>query len=103
MLFVLGQVLDDLVRHGRLSRNVASIVERPRHVPKESATWTAGEVRRIQQTASAAIWSLEQGTSGGARLEVDPTLRDAPVLVADWDDGTLITFTEGTGVRRWDV
>jgi DNA-binding SARP family transcriptional activator/WD40 repeat protein len=51
----------------------------------------------------AAIWNVEQGASGGARLEVDPTRRDAQVLVAVRDDGTLITFTEGTGVRRWDV
>ena len=52
----------------------------------------------------AAIWSLEQGgASGGAQLEVDPTRRDAPVLVTVRDDGTLMTFTDGTGVREWDV
>jgi hypothetical protein len=51
MLHVLGQVLDDLMRQGRLSRNVAALVERPRHVQKESDTWTAAEVRQIQQAA----------------------------------------------------
>jgi WD40 repeat protein len=51
----------------------------------------------------AAIWSVEQGVRGGARLEVDPTRRDAPVLVTVRDDGTLMTFTDGTGVREWDV
>ena len=51
----------------------------------------------------AAIWSLEQGASRGARMQVDPTRRDTPVLVAVRDDGTLMTFTDGTGLREWDV
>jgi WD40 repeat protein len=51
----------------------------------------------------AAIWNVEQGASGGVRLDVDPSRPDANVLVGVRDDGTLVTFTEGTGVREWDV
>jgi WD40 repeat protein len=52
----------------------------------------------------AAIWKIEQGVPGGVRLDVDPSRPDTDVRVAVRDDGdTLVTFTEGTGVRLWDV
>ena len=51
----------------------------------------------------AAIWSVREGAKGGVQLEVDPSRRDAYVLVGVRDDGTLVTFSEGTGVREWDV
>ena len=52
----------------------------------------------------AAIWNVQRGASGGVQVEVDPSRRDAMVLVGVRDDGrTLITFTDGTGVRAWDV
>ncbi|MDP9144545.1 MAG: hypothetical protein M3N43_07590, partial [Actinomycetota bacterium] len=53
----------------------------------------------------AAIWDVEQGgASGGVRLDVDPSRPDARVLVGVRDDGrTLVTFTDGTGIRQWDV
>jgi DNA-binding SARP family transcriptional activator/WD40 repeat protein len=52
----------------------------------------------------AAIWNVDQGASGGVRLDVDPSRTDASVLVGVRDDGrTLVTYTEGTGVREWDV
>jgi hypothetical protein len=47
---------------------------------------------------------VQQGASGGVRLEVDPGRPDANVLVGVRDNGgTLVTYTEGTGVRQWDV
>jgi DNA-binding SARP family transcriptional activator/WD40 repeat protein len=52
----------------------------------------------------AAIWNVEQGASGGVQLQVDPGSPDTRVWVGVRDDGkTLATFTEGTGVRKWDV
>jgi WD40 repeat protein len=52
----------------------------------------------------AAIWNVEQGAGGGVRLEVDPSRPDATVLVGLKDNGrTLVTYTDGTGVRHWDV
>ncbi|HSK56802.1 MAG TPA: hypothetical protein VK908_16230 [Jiangellales bacterium] len=46
---------------------------------------------------------MQEGAKGGVQLEVDPSRRDAYVLVGVRDDGTLVTFSEGTGVREWDV
>jgi DNA-binding SARP family transcriptional activator/WD40 repeat protein len=51
----------------------------------------------------AAVWNVEQGASGGVRLDVDPSRPDANVLVGVRDDGTLVTFTDGTGARAWNV
>jgi integrase len=41
MLTLLSSVLEDAVRQGTLSRNVAKMVERPRQVKQEMHTWTA--------------------------------------------------------------
>ncbi|HEU4492195.1 MAG TPA: hypothetical protein VFR74_15135 [Jiangellales bacterium] len=46
---------------------------------------------------------MREGAKGGVQLEVDPSRRDARVLVGVRDDGTLVTFTDGTGVQEWDV
>ena len=51
----------------------------------------------------AAIWNVEQGASGGVKLDVDPSRPDTDVLVGVRDDRTLVTFTDGTGMREWDV
>jgi WD40 repeat protein len=53
---------------------------------------------------TASIWSEEQGTSGGATLEVDPLRSGADVSVGTQDEGrTVVTVTTGTGVRLWSV
>jgi WD40 repeat protein len=53
---------------------------------------------------TAAIWNVQQGASPGVRLEVDPSRPDANVLVGTRDGGkTLVTYTDGTGLRHWDV
>ncbi|HSK27055.1 MAG TPA: BTAD domain-containing putative transcriptional regulator, partial [Jiangellales bacterium] len=51
----------------------------------------------------AAIWDVHEGAKGGVQLEVDPSRRDARVLVGVRDDGTLVTFSTGTGVLEWDI
>jgi integrase len=87
-LFVLGQVLDDLIAQGRLVRNVANLVERPRHRPAESLTWTIDEVRRVLAVARTdrdevawllALYGLRRGEVAGLRWQD-----------VDLDAGTLI-------------
>jgi WD40 repeat protein len=52
----------------------------------------------------AAIWNVQQGASGGVRVEVDPSRPDVSVQVGVRDNGrTLVTYTDRTGVRLWDV
>jgi WD40 repeat protein/DNA-binding SARP family transcriptional activator len=54
--------------------------------------------------STASMWIVEQGASGGVKLDVDPLRPEAAVSVGTRDDGrTLVTFTEGTGVRTWTV
>jgi WD40 repeat protein len=54
--------------------------------------------------STASMWSVEQGAGGGVRLDVDPLRPEAAVAVGTRDEGrTLVTFTEGTGVRTWTV
>ena len=49
----------------------------------------------------AAIWNVQQGASGGVRVDVDPSRPDVSVQVGVRDEGrTLVTYTDGTGVRR---
>ena len=42
-LSLLGSVLEDAVKQGTLSRNVAKMVEHPQQHKKEMQTWTAGQ------------------------------------------------------------
>jgi WD40 repeat protein len=52
----------------------------------------------------ASMWSVEQGASEGVNLDVDPLQPEAAVAVGSRDGGrTLVTFTDGTGVREWTV
>lgn len=81
-------------RHGTQSR--ASASTRWCSLPDSDFLVTGGAGR-------AAIWNVREGAKGGVQLEVDPSRRDAYVLVGVRDDGTLVTFSEGTGVREWDV
>ncbi|HET6685335.1 MAG TPA: WD40 repeat domain-containing protein, partial [Jiangellaceae bacterium] len=55
--------------------------------------------------SSASMWIVEQGASAGVTLDVDPLRRpEAVVAVGARDEGrTLVTVTEGTGVRAWTV
>ncbi|HEX6257455.1 MAG TPA: BTAD domain-containing putative transcriptional regulator [Euzebyales bacterium] len=53
---------------------------------------------------TASIWSLGDPAGAGVRLDVDAQRPDANVLVGTKDDGdTVVTFTEGTGVREWRI
>jgi len=53
---------------------------------------------------AASIWSVEKGGSGGGTLDVDPLRAGATVWVGTSDGGrTVVTFTEGTGVREWSI
>jgi hypothetical protein len=45
MLHVLGQVLETLWGRG-ISRNVAALLGRPRHIQKESDTWRVAEIQQ---------------------------------------------------------
>jgi hypothetical protein len=52
---------------------------------------------------TASIRSVEQGAGVDTVLEVDP-LRLEDVAVGTSDNGrTIVTFTESTGVRRWNI
>lgn len=77
-LHVLEQVLDDLMRQGRLTRNVAELVERPRHQAIERATWTVPQVRKFLAATSddrlhvawlLALYGLRRGEIAGLRWE----------------------------------
>jgi WD40 repeat protein len=51
---------------------------------------------------TASIRSVEQGASGDTILEADPQgLED--VAVGASDGSTIVSFTEGTGVRIWNI
>jgi integrase len=62
MLTLLSSVLEDAVRQGQLSRNVAKMVERPHQTKKEMQTWTAGEASAFLAAVAgdrlAAAWQL---------------------------------------------
>jgi hypothetical protein len=47
MLTLLGKVLEDEVKQGTLSRNVAKLVEHPHQVKKEMKTWRAETGRDV--------------------------------------------------------
>jgi WD40 repeat protein len=51
---------------------------------------------------TASIRSVEQDVGGDTILEVDPRgIED--VAVGTSDGSTIVTFTEGTGVRKWNI
>ncbi|WP_203935840.1 tyrosine-type recombinase/integrase [Planosporangium mesophilum] len=51
MLFVLGSVLDDLVRQGELARNVVALVDRLPQVKQEMQTYSPAEVKKVLTAA----------------------------------------------------
>jgi integrase len=52
MLILLGKVLEDEVKQGTLSRNVAKLVEHPHQVKKDMKTWTAEQAATFLETAA---------------------------------------------------
>jgi integrase len=76
LLFVLRSALDDLVRQGRLARNVAALVDRPSGQAAEMSTWTAQQVesflRPVGGSTMEVAWMLalhgmRRGEIGGLR------------------------------------
>ena len=61
---LLGRVLDDAVRQGQLSRNVAKLVERPHQVKKDMRTWT-----ETKQGPSSRLWRIT-GLSAAFQLSL---------------------------------
>jgi integrase len=52
-LSLLSSVLEDAVRQGTLSRNVAKLVERPQQIRKEMRTWTADQAGAFLEHVAA--------------------------------------------------
>jgi integrase len=70
MLTLLSGVLDDAVRQGTLTRNVAAMVERPSQTKKEMRTWTAGQAaifleavtdHRLSAAFQLSLYGLRRG------------------------------------------
>ena len=61
-LIILGMALDAAVAEGRLTRNVAALVERPAGGSPRRKIWTAKDVEGFQEAASkdrlAGVWAL---------------------------------------------
>lgn len=72
MLFVLGKVLDDLVKQGHLVRNVLTLVDRLPQTKQEMQTYTAAEVKKVLTAARPdrleIVWLL--ALSGLRRGEI---------------------------------
>jgi integrase len=79
MLTLLGSVLDDAVRQGTLSRNVARMVERHSQKKKEMRTWTADQsaifLESVASDRLSAAWQISMYG-----------LRRGEVLGLCWDD-----------------
>jgi integrase len=62
MLTLLGKVLEDAVKQGTLSRNVAKMVEHPRQDKKDMKTWTEGQAATFLEAVAdhrlSAAWQL---------------------------------------------
>jgi integrase len=76
LLFVLRSVLDDLVKQGRLARNVAALVDRPSGVAAQMPTWTGRQVEAFLATVAGsrmeaawllALHGLRRGEIAGLR------------------------------------
>jgi site-specific recombinase XerC len=52
-LTLLGSVLEDAVRQGNLSRNVAKMVERPSQARHEMKTWTAEQAATFLEAVAS--------------------------------------------------
>lgn len=70
MLTLLGSVLDDAVKQGSLSRNVARLVERPSQARKDMSTWTESQAAafleavaddRLNAAWQLSLYSLRRG------------------------------------------
>jgi integrase len=78
MWFVLRSVLADLVRRGRLARNVAALVDRPSGHAEGMATWTAGQVETFLAAVAGgemepawllALHGMRRGEVAGLRWQ----------------------------------
>ena len=78
-LMLLGSVLEDAVRQGTVSRNVAKMVERPEHRKQEVKTWTEGQ-------AAAFLEAVEDDRLSGAWQLSLYGLRRGEVLGLCWSD-----------------
>jgi integrase len=78
-LMLLGSVLEDAVRQGTVSRNVAKMVERPEHRKHETKTWTEGQ-------AAAFLEAVEDDRLSGAWQLSLYGLRRGEVLGLCWSD-----------------
>jgi integrase len=85
-LMLLGSVLEDAVRQGTLSRNVAKLVERPDHRRHEMSTWTevqaATFLDAVVDDRLSAVWQLSLYG-----------LRRGEVLGLCWNDVDLVAKT----------
>ena len=92
----LEAVLEDAVRQGTLSRNVATLVERPAQIKREMNTWTAEQASQFLQAvtserlSAALMFSLNR-------------LRRGEVLGLRWSDINLDAKTVTVKVNRVDV
>jgi integrase len=85
-LMLLGSALEDAVRQGTLSRNVAKLVERPDHRRHEMSTWTEAQAATFLEAVAddrlSAVWQLSLYG-----------LRRGEVLGLCWSDVDLVAKT----------
>lgn len=81
-LGVLSQALDSAVREGRLHRNVAALVERPRQATVKPTVWEASDTARFLSAAD------NDRLAGAWRLTLHG-LRRGEVLALRWQDVDL--------------
>jgi integrase len=91
MLTLLSSVLDDAMKQGTLSRNVAKLVERPSQPRKDKATWTEGQAAvfltavaddRLSVAWQLSLYGLRRGEVLGLRWsDVD---LDAKTITIRW-------------------
>lgn len=99
MLVVLSAALDDAMRQGFVTRNVARMVKRPAIKHHEVATWTPQQATKfrdhIRDDRLAACWLL---TLAGLRRSEILGLRWSDV---DFDAGTVTVAQGRRGPRCW--
>jgi len=92
MLFTLGKVLDDAMRQGLVTRNVAALVDRLPQAKTEMLTYTKPEVRKVLEAARTdrleAAWhlslsGLRRGEVCGLRLDRDVDLAAKTLTITE--------------------
>jgi integrase len=90
-LTVLTTALEDALREGAITRNVAALVVRPTYIPPEMSTWTEGDVasflKEVQDDFNYVAWLL--ALYG---------LRRGEVLGLRWSD---VDFEAKVIIIRW--